>query len=138
MGAEKETKKGSSSEEPEPSGGTALPKDRPAETLTAAAGVVAAGVTQLLDVENAAVIGVLVALVGLIPAFVTWLVEIGKKWDDAAGGAVASPAGEAEYLQGKLLREASICIDETEKRRHAIEKILTTFRESQPQDGEGE
>lgn len=131
--AEKKAEGGSSAPAPAPAGVAA---HRPAETLTAVAGGLGAAVTQLLGVENAAVISFLIALVGLLPALVTWLVELGKHWD-GPGTPAAEAQAELDYAQARLLRHARVApggsatgVGESELER--VKAIRDAFGESKP------
>jgi hypothetical protein len=123
------------------SAATGVAAHRPAETLTALAGGLGAAVTQLLDVENAAVISALIALVGFLPALITWLVEVGKKWDGP--GFVpprAEVAAELDYAQARLLRHARIAVKENvggapESELERVKAIRDAFGETKPESG---
>lgn len=110
------------------SGDKPLPKAHPAETLTALAGALGAAVTQLLDVDNAAVVSVLIALLGLLPALVTWLVEIGKKWDEPGAGRGTSSGiqGEVAHFEEMFLRHAAIT-GEPHPQLDAISSVRAKF-----------
>lgn len=115
------------------SGSKLLAADRPAETVTALGGVVGAAAAQLLDLENAAVVSLLLAVVGLLPALVTWLVEVGKKWDDSpSSGSAAGAAAELDYLQARMLREVGVCVGpDFDARVEKISQVRQAFSASQ-------
>ena len=125
---------------PAPTTGPAGLAGRPAETVTAAAGAVGAALTQILGIDNSAIITVLFAALGLLPALVTFLIELGKKWE---GSSIVSSdsdvAAELAYSQSRLLRAARIgeaygSSAELER----VKAIKTTFAGDKPQAGPAE
>lgn len=57
----------------------ALPAQRPAETTAGVAAAVSVLICSLLGVEDPAIYGALVIIVGFIPAAVTWVVTLARK-----------------------------------------------------------
>jgi hypothetical protein len=97
-------------------------KNRPAETLTAA-GALGVLVAQFLGLDDPEILTALIVLIGVLPAGITWLVELSRKWEGPSSAAALTSA-ELPYIRQRALRKSRVGDSSWRREFEAAKSIL--------------
>lgn len=96
--------------------------NHPAETLTAA-GALGVLIAQFFGLDDPETLTALIVLIGVLPAGITWLVEVGKRWESPSAVATLTSV-DVPHIQQRALRKSRVGDSSWEQEVEAAKAIL--------------